>query len=180
MPAPKKMLVPCHSVVLDLLSFRNILALRATCRFYLEAWLEYRQRYEADFQLVYPSRCMVLMTLCMFCEQFKRPIHSSVIRWGSFPRGVFVYCDDCMYHFVLNYRKFAEQHGRRVIINRVLPTACEIPRSDGTTTEGFALECGEKGVLVGWETGTRYYEKVLPWKKISPQLMAKPRFLEYL
>ena len=27
---------------------------------------------------------------------------------------------------------------------------------------------------------TRYYEKVVPWKKISPQLMAKPRFLEYL
>ena len=178
------MYIPCASVLLEFLPFLDgILPLRATCTFYLEKWMEYKEhKYNHDFQLVYPSRSMIRMNVCMFCD---RQIHCSSysVRFGSFPRGGFVYCSDCFYPFVLNYKNFLEQCNKQLVMNTILPTPCNIPRSDGSVTEGWVMSgytCADKGVVCAWWNQGQYFEKVVHLKKMESQLLARPIYMKYL
>lgn len=179
------MYIPCASILFDFLPFFDgILPLRTTCMFYLEKWMEYKAHaYDDDFQLIYPTRSMVCMSVCMFCvEWFADGLSSYAIRFGSFPRGVFVYCNRCAYPFVLNFKQYMAQCNKRLVINTILPTPCNIPRSDGSMTEGWSdggYLCDD-GVVCAWEKNGRYFQKMVPLQKMESQLVARPVYMKYL
>jgi len=180
-----KMYIPCASILFDLLPFLDgILPLRATCTFYLEHWMEYKaHKYDHDFQLIYPSRSMIRIDQCMFCLRCTSKSKSYCIRFGSYPRGVFVYCPGCTYPFVLNYKKYMEQSSKQVVVNTILPTPCQVPRSNGGTSEGWAMRgylTRKNGVACAWEEKGGYFEKYVPLRQMLAQLIEPPRYMKYL
>lgn len=179
----------CESLWTHILSFsefKTALNLREVTSLIDRAWKMHAKNMKQ--KEVYPSRTMINMKKCMYCDSIGDDMQIFTVPWSIYPpKSVFVCCKGryCKY-FSMKSLATERTSGSRYhfLTQKIFPQNIQIPRSDGRITKArptssVLIEKKDKGIFIhtSWLEKGNVFEKCVLFQHplIQKQMLSIPK-----